>query len=48
MAKRMEEAGKRMEAAQKSGDSAAAGKAAGDILGAITGSGTARRSRPPT
>ena len=41
MAKRMEEAGKRMESAQKSGDSAAAGKAMGDILGAVTGSGNA-------
>lgn len=40
MAKRMEEAGKRMEAAQKSGDQAAAGKAMGDILGAVTGSGS--------
>jgi hypothetical protein len=40
MAKRMEEAGKRMESAQKSGDSAAAGKAMGDILGAVTGSAT--------
>ena len=39
MAKRMEEAGKRMESAQKSGDSAAAGKAMGDILGAVSGSG---------
>lgn len=39
MAKRMEEAGKRMEQAQKSGDNAAAGKAMGDILGAVTGSG---------
>jgi len=39
MAKRMEEAGKQMEAAQKSGDSAAAGKAMGDILGVVTGSG---------
>ena len=39
MAKRMEEAGKRMELAQKSGDNAAAGKAMGDILGAVTGSG---------
>ena len=39
MAKRMEEAGKRMESAQKSGDSAAAGKAASELLGAITGSG---------
>lgn len=39
MARRMEEAGKRMESAQKSGDSAAAGKAMGDILGAVTGSG---------
>jgi hypothetical protein len=41
MAKRMEEAGKRMESAQKSGDSAAAGKAMGDILGAVTGSANA-------
>ena len=39
MAKRMEDAGKRMESAQKSGDPAAAGKAMGDILGAVTGSG---------
>ncbi len=37
MAKRMEDAGKRMESAQKSGDSAAAGKAMGEMLGAITG-----------
>lgn len=37
MARRMEDAGKRMEAAQKSGDSAAAGKAMGDILGAMNG-----------
>ena len=37
MAKRMEEAGKRMESAQKSGDSAAAGKAMGEILGAVGG-----------
>jgi hypothetical protein len=41
MAKRMEEASKRMESAQKSGDSAAAGKAMGDILGAVTGAGNA-------
>ena len=34
MAKRMEEAGKRMEEAQKSGDSAAAGKAVGEVMGA--------------
>src|SRR4029079_14794274 len=38
----MEEAGKQMESAQKSGDSAAAGKAMGDILGAVTGSGNAQ------
>lgn len=37
MAKRMEEAGKKMEAAQASGDTAAAGKAAQDILGAMAG-----------
>ena len=48
MAKRMEEASKRMESAQQSGDSAAAGKAMGDILGAVTGAATRRRSRPPT
>jgi hypothetical protein len=41
MAERMEEAGKRVDSAQKSGDSAAAGKAMGDILGAMTGSGNA-------
>ena len=41
MAKRMEEAGKRMESAQKSGDPAAAGKAMGDVLGAMTGAGNA-------
>jgi hypothetical protein len=39
MARKMEEAGKRMEQAQKSGDSAAAGKAMGDILGAMAGGG---------
>lgn len=37
MAKKMEEAGKRMESAQASGDTAAAGKAAADIMGAMTG-----------
>ncbi len=37
MAKKMEAAGKRMESAQASGDAAAAGKAAADILGAMTG-----------
>jgi hypothetical protein len=37
MAKRMEEASKRMESAQNSGDTAAAGKAMGDILGAMSG-----------
>jgi hypothetical protein len=41
MARRMEEAGKRMESAQKSGDSAGAGLGVGDILGAVTGSGNA-------
>jgi Yip1 domain len=41
MAKRMEEAGKRIESAQSSGDTAAAGKAMGDILGAVTGGGNA-------
>ena len=35
MARKMEEAGKRMEAAQKSGDNAAAGKAMGDMMGAV-------------
>ena len=37
MAKKMEAAGKKMEQAQASGDPAAAGKAAADILGAISG-----------
>jgi len=37
MAKRMEEAGRRMEQAQASGDSAAAGKAMGEMLGAMGG-----------
>lgn len=37
MAKRMEEAGKRAEAAQKSGDPDAAGKALGDMMGAMSG-----------
>ena len=37
MAKKMEEAGKRMEEAQKSGDSAAAGKAMGDVMSAMGG-----------
>lgn len=37
MAKKMEEAGKRMEEAQNSGDSAAAGKAMGDIMSAMGG-----------
>ncbi len=41
MAKRMEDAGKRMESAQKSGDSAAAGKAMGEMMGAITGGNAA-------
>ena len=39
MARKMEEAGKRMEAAQKSGDSAAAGKAMGEMMGTVTGAG---------
>ncbi len=37
MAKRMEQAGKRAEAAQKSGDPDAAGKALGDMMGAMSG-----------
>lgn len=37
MAKKMEAAGKKMEQAQASGDPAAAGKAAADILGAMAG-----------
>ena len=41
MAKRMEEAGKRMESAQKSGDTAAAGKAMGEMMGAMTGGNAA-------
>jgi hypothetical protein len=40
MARKMEEAGKRMEAAQQSGDGEAAGKAMGEMLGAL-GGGTA-------
>ncbi|MEO8278573.1 MAG: Yip1 family protein [Ideonella sp.] len=39
MAKKMEQAGKQMESAQQSGDSAAAGKAMGDIIGAMSGAG---------
>lgn len=39
MARKMEEAGKRMEAAQQSGDPAAAGKAMGEVLGALAGGG---------
>ena len=46
MAKRMEEASKRMESAQQSGDSAATGKAMGDILGAVTGAGNAAPIAP--
>jgi hypothetical protein len=38
MAKRMEEAGKKIEAAQRSGDTAAVGKATQEMLGAMTGS----------
>ncbi|HEX7441056.1 MAG TPA: Yip1 family protein [Caldimonas sp.] len=41
IARRMEEAGKRMEAAQKSGDNAAAGKAVGEMMGAMTGTNAA-------
>ncbi len=37
MGRKMEEAAKRMEQAQKSGDGAAAGKAMGEMLGALTG-----------
>lgn len=37
MARKAEEASKRMEAAQKAGDSAAAGKAMGEMMGAVTG-----------
>jgi hypothetical protein len=39
LAKKMEAAGKQMEKAQASGDGAAAGKAAAEILGAMTGTG---------
>jgi hypothetical protein len=39
MGKKMEEASKRMEQAQASGDTAAAGKAMGDIMGAMSGAG---------
>lgn len=41
MAKKMEQAGKQMEAAQQSGDSAATGKAMGDMIGAMSGAGGA-------
>jgi len=41
MAQRMEAAGKRAEAAQNSGDPAAAGKAAGEMLAAMTGGNAA-------
>lgn len=41
MAKKMEAAGKRMEGAQASGDPAAAGKAAADIMSAMVGGGGA-------
>lgn len=41
MAKKMDDAGKQMEAAQKSGDSAAVGKAMGDMMGALGGAGGA-------
>lgn len=44
-AREMEEAGKRMEAAQESGEGAAAGKAMGDIMGALAG-GTASDAAP--
>lgn len=39
LGKKMEEAGKRMEQAQASGDTAAAGKAMGEMMGAMTGAG---------
>ena len=39
MARKMEEAGKRMEQAQKRGDSDAAGKALGEMMGAVGGAG---------
>ena len=45
MARKMEEAGKRMEAAQKSGDNAAAGKAMGDMMGAV-GAATGTNASP--
>jgi hypothetical protein len=40
---KMEAVAKRMEAAQKSGDTAAAGKAAGEMMGALTGAGGEHR-----
>ncbi len=47
MARKMEATSKQMEKAQASGDSAAAGKAATEILGALTGGGgTPSRRRP--
>lgn len=39
MARKMEEAGKRMEQAQKRGDTDAAGKALGEMMGAVGGAG---------
>lgn len=44
--KSMEEAGKRMEAAQKSGDADAQGKALGAMIGAATGSGQVEALAP--
>lgn len=44
--KKMEEAGKRMEAAQKSGDADAQGKALGAMIGAATGSGQVEALAP--
>ncbi|MBN9425293.1 MAG: YIP1 family protein, partial [Burkholderiales bacterium] len=48
MARRMEEAGKKMEAASKSGDTAASGKAAAEVLAALGGAAAgASGSRQP-
>ncbi len=46
MGQRMEEASKKMEQAQKSGDSEATGKAIGSMLGAISGSGEVEALAP--
>ncbi|MFN0305231.1 MAG: Yip1 family protein [Burkholderiales bacterium] len=46
--RKMEEMAKRMEAAGKSGDPAAAMKAAGEVFAAVTGAGTRKPAEPET